>query len=108
MFDNFGLLRSRTPSIEWDNYSEDPSFNNSDQDWGRQRLLTTDPNFLDSCDQLNNPIAEVFEDISLDTSEDTIMEDVSREIGRLTNLRSNLIRRMKMLWQILFMRLSRN
>ena len=96
LFDNFGLLRSRTPSIEWDNYSEDPSFNNSDQDWGRQRLLTTDPNFLDSCDQLNNPIAEVFEDISLDTSEDTIMEDVSREIGRLTNLRSNLIRRMKM------------
>ena len=42
---NFGLLRSRTPSQEWDNYSESPSFI-CDQEWARQRLRTSTDNAI--------------------------------------------------------------
>ena len=90
LFDNFGLLRSRTPSQEWDNFSEEPSFH-SDQEWERQRLPTsTDNNILD----------ERFSDVNLDTSssdlESGIMDDLNRELTRIGNLRSNLLRRMTM------------
>ena len=94
LFDNFGLLRSRTPSIEWDNYSEESSFN-SNQEWTRQRLPTsTDNNILDKS------ASEVFVDVALDSSEsdpESInMEDLNAELTRVNNLRSNLLRRMKM------------
>ena len=97
LFDNFGLLRSRTPSIEWDNYSEELSFN-SNQEWTRQRLPTsTDNNILDKS------ASEVFVDVALDSSESDLesnnMEVLNAELSRVNNLRSNLLRRMKMYTQ---------
>ena len=95
LFDNFGLIRSRTPSVEWDNYTEDPSFTD-DQEWVRQRLGTsTDANLLD------RSVCELFVDIPLDSSEaeseaEAEMESLNREVLRINNVRSNLMRRMKM------------
>ena len=94
LFDNFGLLRSRTPSQEWDNFAEELSFT-TDQEWARQRLLTsTDNNLLD------HSVAGNFSDVNLDSSssdsESATMEDLNRELSRIGNLRSNLLRRMRM------------
>ena len=87
--DGFGLLRSRTPSIEWDNYAEELQFG-YDQDW-KQRKVSTDPNILESADQ------HQLVDIGLDSSEDSYtMEDLNREISRLQTLRGNLLRRINM------------
>ena len=94
---NFGLLRSRTPSQnsqEWDNYSESPSFK-CDQEWARQRLRTSTDNAV-----LDDSLCATALNISLETStsesESINMEELNKEIGRLNNLRNNLIRRMKM------------
>ena len=93
LFDNFGLLRTSTPSQEWDNFEEELSFT-TDQEWARQRLTSTDNNILD------HSVAVKFSDVNLNSprsdSESANMEELDRELNRLGNLRSNLLRRLNM------------
>ena len=82
---DFGLLRSRTPSYEWDHYSPEP-------DYFKVRKESTDPNILDSTYQLA-PAQSNFELIG-----DNLytMDELNNEISRLRTLRGNLLRRMNL------------
>ena len=90
-YDAFGLLRSRSPSIEWDNYSEELQLDFC-LDKSKLRIVSTDPNILDSSDQ------DALVDISPEGSEpeQASMEEIDLEISRLQTLRGNVLRRINM------------
>ena len=95
----FGLLRSRTPSFEWDNYSEELQFH-YEKNWSQSktRKTSTDPNILDTGSLF--PLLGVDLDSSEEeSSEEEIMttEGLNSEISRLQTLKGNLLRRINML-----------
>ena len=98
-YNGFGLLRSRTPSFEWDNYREDLQFH-YEKDWSQSqtRKASTDPNILDTGSLY--PLLSV----DLDSSEEESSEEemmttagLNSEVSRLQTLKGNLLRRINML-----------
>ena len=74
-YNGFGLLRSRTPSFEWDNYREDLQFH-YEKDWSQSqtRKASTDPNILDTGSL--HPLLSV----DLDSSEEESSEEEEASI----------------------------